>query len=41
MGPVEALHEGEAADDEDHAQDDGADDAPEEHLVLIRGGTWK
>jgi hypothetical protein len=39
--PMKALHQRETADDEHHAQDDRADNAPEEHLVLIAGGTWK
>jgi hypothetical protein len=38
---MKALHQRETANDEDDAQDDRADNAPEEHLVLIGGGTWK
>ena len=33
--PVEARDEGDAEADEDGAHDDGADDAPEEHAVLV------
>jgi hypothetical protein len=37
-GPVEALEEGGTGEDEDGPHDERAEDAPEEHPVLILGG---
>src|SRR5207248_6947215 len=37
-GPMEPLQERAAGEDEGAAHDQGADDAPEKHAVLVRGG---